>query len=120
MSGKQRPPVFFENVSDKIPFNHRSLEFHGGGLSGAVWFDYNNDGLLDLLLTNGKTQKNALFRNNGDGTFTDVAEEAVSPTGWAIPGRWRPILITMGIRTSSCWVAAALSRCRSVLPINPS
>ena len=68
------------------------------GLS-AAWFDYNNDGYLDafvgnyLLYDDGKFrdfypaagypgplsysgQPNALFRNNGDGTFTDVSKEA--------------------------------------------
>ena len=53
---------------------------------GVAVFDYNNDGLLDIYFTNGaaipsleKTDSrfwNRLFRNNGDGTFTDVTEEA--------------------------------------------
>src|SRR5262249_6857518 len=75
------------------------LHNYGRWAVGAVWFDMDNDGDLDLFvvnyvrwnpaaehecLVNGKidfchprsydTQPNALFRNNGDGTFTDVSE----------------------------------------------
>ena len=42
---------------------------------GIVWLDYNNDGFLDLYVVN-QTRANALFRNNGNGTFTDVAVSA--------------------------------------------
>ena len=53
--------------------------------SGAAFFDYDNDGDLDLYIVNGapfpgfhcsEPPQNALYRNNGDGTFTDVTEEA--------------------------------------------
>lgn len=58
------------------------VETMGGG---AASFDYNNDGFLDLYLVTGgllpgftspTTPRNALYKNNGDGTFTDVTEKA--------------------------------------------
>jgi hypothetical protein len=55
-------------------------------LSGVAIFDYNNDGLMDLYFVNGARLPdmdksdprywNRLYRNNGDGTFTDVTEKA--------------------------------------------
>ena len=58
---------------------------------GAAFFDYDNDGWLDLFLVNGQTLQgtesprpsNRLLRNNRDGTFTDVTEKAgLVLTGW--------------------------------------
>jgi hypothetical protein len=49
--------------------------------AGAAWLDFDNDGNLDLYLVNSAPTKaynpdrplgSALYRNNGDGTFTDV------------------------------------------------
>ncbi|TXF87927.1 T9SS type A sorting domain-containing protein [Neolewinella aurantiaca] len=40
---------------------------------GVVWFDYNNDRYPDLLFLNG-LQPTRLFRNNWNGSFTDVSE----------------------------------------------
>jgi tetratricopeptide (TPR) repeat protein len=56
--------------------------------------DYNNDGWLDLYITNIWTKEyvqegNQLYRNMGDGTFSDVSFEAnVYDGGWAWAGRF--------------------------------
>jgi len=53
--------------------------------TGVGWIDYNNDGLYDLYLVQSSATeaykpphplRSALYRNNGDGTFTDVTKQA--------------------------------------------
>ena len=46
--------------------------------------DYDNDGCIDLYHLGGDLGTNKLLRNNGDGTFTDVAAAA----GVALSGEW--------------------------------
>jgi hypothetical protein len=61
-------------------------KLEGKGWSGdVVVFDYNDDGRLDLLVTNmfGASQ---LYRNNGDGTFTDVTADVLGRTSWGAIG----------------------------------
>jgi enediyne biosynthesis protein E4 len=95
-------PIIFENTMDgssihfalknSVSPQRYSIETMTGGV--AI-FDYNNDGLLDIFFTNGaevpSLQKNnpsfynRLFRNNGDGTFTDVTETAgLSGAGYSM------------------------------------
>ena len=93
------PPVLptYEDVSDKagINFQHSFGEKKLSSImeatgSGCAWLDYNNDGLLDLYVVSGRyiegvtkfskpdgiDATNHLYRNNGDGTFTDVTAQA--------------------------------------------
>jgi hypothetical protein len=111
------PDLFLANVNGNQLFHNNGdgtftdvtarAGVSGGMLHGrkmwsisAGWFDYNNDGLLDLFVANycewdpahepactGLNGRgychpnsfaplpNTLYRNNGDGTFTDVSEE---------------------------------------------
>ncbi len=67
--------------------------------SGITVFDYNNDNLMDLYLMNGtylegisdpagkifRNTSNKLYKNNGNGTFTDVTEKAgVDDRHWSM------------------------------------
>ena len=113
-----RPDIFLANVTDNQLFHNNgdgtfSDVTEKAGLSGAKykgkkmwsvgagWFDYNNDGHLDLFVVNYcvwevnkdpycplksgvrgychpklyESLHNTLYRNNGDGTFTDVSDE---------------------------------------------
>ena len=42
----------------------------------ATFADFNNDGLPDVHIINDKLPPNELFENNGDGTFTEISEDA--------------------------------------------
>jgi len=44
-----------------------------GVFNSCAWIDYDNDGYLDLFVTN-EGLKNRLYHNNGDGTFTSVTQ----------------------------------------------
>ncbi len=86
-------PIVFENIIDSsgvhfVMDSSTSARKHQieTMLAGVAIFDYNNDGLMDLYFVNGARLPdmdksdprywNRLYRNNGDGTFTDVTEKA--------------------------------------------
>jgi len=83
--------VVSNNASNRLYENDGSMNFtditSSSGIStatmqswGGSWGDYNNDGYLDLFLSNrditNGLQPNLLYRNNGNNTFTDVSSSA--------------------------------------------
>jgi enediyne biosynthesis protein E4 len=75
---------------------------------GIAFQDYNNDGLPDLVVTDLANQKYALYRNNGDGSFTydsyvsGLAGITLLHSGWGIHfldydnDGWKDLLIAQG------------------------
>src|SRR5258708_31554818 len=99
-SKSETATIRFEDATDSAGINYthsfgsRQLGslLEGTG-AGCVWFDYNNDGLPDLYVVNGRPlddsmhpyplkdkpvtpPHNHLFRNDGNGRFTDVTAKA--------------------------------------------
>nr|MBX2844803.1 CRTAC1 family protein [Saprospiraceae bacterium] len=61
----------FQNVTEQTGIPERN----NCGNTGATWFDYNNDSYLDVYISDWKEcPYNSMYRNNGDGTFTDVSD----------------------------------------------
>ncbi len=99
-SKPSQPIAYFTDITQKAGLT--SLNVFGGKDTkkyiiettgtGAAIFDYDNDGWPDIFLVNGTTLEgfpggkaptNHLYRNNHDGTFTDVTVKAgLAASGW--------------------------------------
>jgi hypothetical protein len=97
VSSAQKKNITFTDITEKAGIHFKYtfgdnsykniIESSG---SGITIFDFNNDGLMDLYLMNGtylegisdpggkiyKNSHNELYKNNGNGTFTEVSEVA--------------------------------------------
>ena len=112
-AASKQPAIRFEDATAKsgIDFTHSFgsrqlgslLEGTGGG---CVWFDYDNDGKPDLYVVNGRPlddsmhpyplkekpvppPHNHLYRNDGNGHFTDVTDKAGLNPGHVLDRRDR-------------------------------
>ena len=73
---RNRGDFTFEDVTQKAGLTR------GGWGVGVSAGDYDNDGFVDLYLTN--LGPDVLYHNNGDGTFTDVTEKSgIRAPGWS-------------------------------------
>ena len=88
-------PVTFTDVAPQVGLSlvherggtreHRMPETIGSGLA---WLDYDNDGWMDLYVVQGgpfppagsAKARDRLYRNNRNGTFTDVTERSTNPS----------------------------------------
>jgi hypothetical protein len=52
----------------------------------SVWFDFDDDGWQDLYITSDFKLPDHLYRNNRDGTFTDILKDTVRHTPWFAMG----------------------------------
>ena len=85
-----QPPIQLTDVTAQSGITFRHTDGGSGHryivesvVAGLALFDYDNDGFIDIYFLNGapmrgtvvdKPPRNALYRNNGDWTFTDVTD----------------------------------------------
>ncbi|WP_347923301.1 FG-GAP-like repeat-containing protein [Pontimicrobium sp. SW4] len=83
------PNIYYMNETSGLEF-YQGADANGvpeglgiypsGGNYGSVWVDYDNDGDIDMFLAKcgggEERRKNQLFRNNGNGSYTEVAVAA--------------------------------------------
>jgi hypothetical protein len=68
------PPVYAQFTI----ITNASIVTDRGDSTGCAWGDYDNDGDLDLFVSNFGTPLNYLYRNNGDCTFARVTTGAIA------------------------------------------
>jgi hypothetical protein len=109
----QKPDGSFEDVTVRAGLTGEYLDFNFGVAAG----DYDNDGYEDLFLCS--IGKNALYHNNGDGTFTDVTASSgiggKPPHTLSIAAAWFDYdndgLLDLIVSNYTLWSPATDARC---------
>ncbi len=115
----------FTDITEISGINHQFRVFEGTFGGGATVFDVNKDGFEDLFITGG-TADDALYLNNGDGTFRNIFESSglEITRGFVTQGAvsadvnrdgWRDLFITT-IKTSDS--SQVIPRAQNLLFLN--
>jgi len=88
--GNQNEQFFKNNGNGYFsPITNTGLTTSSGESWSASWGDYDNDGDLDVFVTNWVSQFNLLFRNDGNFNFTKITNDPlVNESGYNAIGGW--------------------------------
>lgn len=114
----------FTDVTDLAGIKHQFSVFQGTFGGGAAIIDVDNDGWEDLFIAGGESE-NQLLRNQGDGTFRNISQEAgldvlngIVSQGAAVADvnkdGWQDLFIT----TITALAGSTFTEARNVLLIN--
>lgn len=84
LKGYGRPDYLFRNDGNgKFTDVTSEAGIFGDGLGLSVtWCDFDQDGWIDIYVANDSDGPDRMYRNQGDGTFRDVAAELLPHTTW--------------------------------------
>ncbi len=75
--------ILFRHEEDGFHVANESAGINGFGIGlAAIWWDFNEDNYPDIYVSNDYKGADRLYRNNGDGSFTDVTEALLPHTPW--------------------------------------
>ncbi len=81
------PDLLFENREGKFVEVTKEAGISGAGQGhAAIWWDHDEDGWPDLYVANDFEPADRLYRNNQDGTFTDVIDASIVSSPYSAMG----------------------------------
>ena len=87
MIAGQQDYLYHNNGGGKFRIVNAEAGIRGNDIGlAATWWDFNDDGWPDLYVSNDYKGPDRLYRNNGDGTFTDVVRSAAPHVPWSSMG----------------------------------
>ncbi len=91
-SGGQNNFLYVNNGDGTFTKNTtNTISTAGGNSHGSSWADYDNDGDLDLVVSNDADENNFLYSNNGDGTFSEIGNSITQDAGKSFGVAWADV-----------------------------